>query len=255
EYENFIVTPADGAVDPLADYERGMGGGLTGFTFLKQKPWTIQLNLNEWVRFTKPGEYKLKVSSNRVEMVDASSSRGTSPITAISNEITLNILPRDSDWEKRVYDQAVATLRTSSSVKPEDEENSPAYRALETLRFLGTAEATRELANQLRGESRGNLDFVCYIGLVSSPERAVAREALEEALANPDHPIDDTFLDALIYVESDNARHDVTRTEDEQKALEKVARALRNKRGKALHVSLYGVLDHVWIPVDKRLLP
>src|SRR5207249_5722388 len=161
EYENFIVTPADGAVDPLADYERGMGGGLTGFTFLKQKPWTIQLNLNEWVRFTKPGEYKLKVSSNRVEMVDASSSRGTSPITAISNEITLNILPRDSDWEKRVYDQAVATLRTSSTVKPEDEENSPAYRALETLRFLGTAEATRELANQLRGESRGNLDFVC----------------------------------------------------------------------------------------------
>jgi hypothetical protein len=31
-------------------------------------------------------------------------------------------------------------------------------------------------------------------------------------------------------------------------------RALPNKRGKALRVSLYTVLEHVWIPVDKRLL-
>src|SRR5436309_12628881 len=30
EYEHFSVTPADGAVDPLANYEPGMGGGLTG---------------------------------------------------------------------------------------------------------------------------------------------------------------------------------------------------------------------------------
>jgi hypothetical protein len=105
DYEHFIVTPADGAVDPLANYEPRMGGGLTGFVFLKQKPWTIQLNLNEWVRFTKPGEFKLRVSSNRVEVVDASSPHGTSPVTAMSDEIMLKILPRDRDWEKRVYDE------------------------------------------------------------------------------------------------------------------------------------------------------
>jgi hypothetical protein len=255
EYEHFIVTPTDGAVDPLANYERGMGGGLTGFTFLTNKLWTIQLNVNEWVRFTEPGEYQLKVTSNRVEIVDTSSRYGTSRITATSNEIKVKILPHDRDWEKRVYDEAVMTLATRSSMKPEDEDNSPSYRALETLRFLGTPEATRQLANQLRGESRGNLDFVCYIGLVTSPEQAVAREALEEVLADPDRPIDDTLLDTLISLERDNANPAVTSAEEEQKALEKVVAALPKKRDKALRVSLYAVLDHVWVPVDKQLLP
>src|SRR5262249_3781290 len=141
-YEKFIIAPADGAVDPLANYEAGFGGGLTGSSFLTKKPWTIDLNVNEWLRFTKPGEYKLKVASNRVEIVDSSSSYGTSPVTATSNEVTLKILPRDRDWERRVYDEAVATLKTTRAAKPEGTDKSPAYRALETLRFLGTPEAT-----------------------------------------------------------------------------------------------------------------
>jgi len=51
-YEHFGVTPSDGAVDPLAEYYRSgthMGGGLRGFAFLTGKPWSIRLNLNEWV--------------------------------------------------------------------------------------------------------------------------------------------------------------------------------------------------------------
>jgi hypothetical protein len=83
----------------------------------------------------------------------------------------------------------------------------------------------------------------------------VAREALEQALADPDHPIDETFLDTLISIERSNANRDVTSAEDEQKVLEKVANALPKKRGKALRVSLYSVLNYVWIPVDKQLLP
>jgi hypothetical protein len=254
DYEHFIVTPADGAIDPLADYynEPHMGGGLTGFTILKKKPWTIQLNLNEWVRFTKPGEYKLKVSSNRVEIINPASQQGTSPVTAISNEIPMKILPVDPAWQKQAYEKAAAQLK---AYPPAKEDANEREKALEILRFLGTPEATRELVRQMRGESPGRLDFICYIGLVSSPERAVAREALEQALADPDHPIDETFLDTLISIERSNANRDVTSAEDEQKVLEKVANALPKKRGKALRVSLYSVLNYVWIPVDKQLLP
>ena len=39
---------------------------------LSSEPWTIKLNLNEWVRFTRPGEYRLIVSSDRVEARDQS---------------------------------------------------------------------------------------------------------------------------------------------------------------------------------------
>ena len=69
-YEQFILSPADGAVDPLAGHLGGIGGGLTGFKFLTPEPWTITLNLNEWVRFTKPGDYRLSVTSNRVGIKD-----------------------------------------------------------------------------------------------------------------------------------------------------------------------------------------
>ena len=70
-YEHFAISPAQGAVDPLPTYTGSMGG-LTNFTFLGSKPWTIKLNLNEWVRFTRPGEYRLMVSSNRVGRRDQS---------------------------------------------------------------------------------------------------------------------------------------------------------------------------------------
>ena len=253
EYEHFIVTPTDGVVDPLANYERGMGGGLTGYQFLTRKPWTIELNLNEWVRFTRPGEYKLSVSSERVELPDPSSPMGTSPVTARSNETTLKISAADPAWQKQVFDGAVATLKRRVPVKLEDTETSPAYHALETLRFLGTPEATRELANQLCGESPGRLDFVCYIGLVSSPHPEVAREALQKALADADRPVDDTLLDALSMLESPHIGRWV-RPQEKRKTLEELVQILPNKRGKALSISLYTALNEVWTPVDEQLL-
>lgn len=227
-YEHFVVTPGDGATDPLGSYFNSgmifMGGGLTNFSFLKQKPWNIQLNLNEWVRFTKPGEYKLKVFSERVQAIDATSPYGTRPLTAKSNEIALKILPVDHTWEKQTYDKAVATLKT---VSPRDFENheSSAYHGLETLRYLGTADAARELANQLRGDRAG--DSECYFGLISSSEPATAREAVEQALSDPDRPLGDTLLDAISWFE----RGEVKRSPDddlqqERKFLEKMVHVL-----------------------------
>ncbi len=258
-YEHFGVTPSDGAVDPLAEYYSSgthMGGGLRGFAFLTGKPWSIRLNLNEWVLFTKPGEYKLKVSSKRVSVVDPASPFGTSRITATSNEITLKILPRDPPWEKRTLEAAVAKSKTNSVAKLDDRDDSPARRAMETLRFLGTPEATRELVKRMRGENRA-LDVICFFGVISSPDRAVAREALEAALVDPNHPVDDNFLDALAFIiaEEDAIRRDDDSVQNERKVLEKLVQALPNKRGKALRVSLYAALDREWIRSDRRLLP
>jgi len=53
-YEHFDVSPAGGTVDPLPTHI-GSLGGLTNYRFLTSDPWTIKLNLNEWIRFTRPG--------------------------------------------------------------------------------------------------------------------------------------------------------------------------------------------------------
>jgi len=152
-YEHFTISPSQGAVDPLVSYNWGMGG-LTTFQFLSSAPWTIKLNLNEWVRFTQPGEYRLMISSSRVGVRDQSSPTGTSPVTARSTELTLKIVAADPAWQKRIFKAAVANLDASAPQKPEQREQYETSRrqALETLRFLGTADAAGEMAKRMRGE-------------------------------------------------------------------------------------------------------
>lgn len=246
-YEHFSVIPADGAVDPLPTYQGSMGG-LTNFQFLTGDPWSITLNLNEWVRFYQPGVYKLTVTSHRVGVRDSSNPFGTSPVTAASNEITLKIIPADSTWQKRVYTEAVAALDARAPVKSQEIEQytNSRRKAIETLRFLGTADAARELVKRTRGEDSGGLDYICMLGLISSPERAAARSALEEALSDPDHPINSTFLYTLRMVQSDQGAPNANWREDQQKVVEELLIALPNKRGKALSVSLSTAVNEAW---------
>jgi len=247
-YEQFILSPADGAVDPLAGHLGGIGGGLTGFKFLSPEPWTITLNLNEWVRFTKPGDYRLSVTSNRVGIKDPSNPLGASPVTVRSNEITLRIVPATEAWQKLILNSAVATLDVPPPLKPQDLEThtKSRRRALETLRFLGTAAATKELAKRLRGEDAGGLDYVCMLGLISSPERATAQSAMEHELVDPDHPISDTFLYTLRTINSDaNASKQDWRVA-QREAVEALAAALPDKRGTALAISLSTAVNEAW---------
>src|SRR6266542_771409 len=253
DYEHFTVSPAQGAVDPLVTYNWG-GGGLTGFQFLSSAPWTIKLNLNEWLRFTQPGEYRLVISSNRVGVRDPSSPSGTSPVTARSNELTLKIVAADPAWQKRIFKDAVANLDAPAPLKAEQMEEYAISRrqAVETLRFLGTPDAVREMAKRMRGEDSSGLDHVYMLGLISSPERSVARTALEEALADPDHPIDINFLYALRMVNSDTNGTKTNWREAQQRVVEELLAALPSKRGKALSISLSTALSQAW---DLNALP
>jgi hypothetical protein len=246
-YEHFSVSPSEGAVDPLPTYTGGMGG-LTNFKFLTPEPWTIKLNLNEWVRFTQPGEYRLTVLSNRAGVRDPSNAFGASPVSARSNEITLNIVLADRAWQKQAFNDAVAALDKPAPPKQQQLEEYATLRrqAIETLRFLGTADATRELAKRMRGEDSGGLDYICMLGLISSPERSVARSALQEALADPEHPIDSNFLYTLGVVTSDPSIANASWREDHRRAVEELLAALPIKRGKALSISLSTAVNEVW---------
>jgi len=119
-------------------------------------------------------------------------------------------------------------------------------QALETVRFLGSGDAARELVKRMRGEDSGGLDYICMLGLISSPERSVARVALEEALADPDHPIDSTFLHALRILSSDPNAPNANWREAQQRVVEELFAALTGKRGKALSISLGTAVNEAW---------
>lgn len=254
EYEQFTVSPAEGAVDPLANRGLTFGGGLTSYQFLSSVPWTIKLNLNEWVRFNEPGEYRLIISSRRVGVRDRSNPAGSSPVTARANEITLKVIAADPAWQKQVFKDAVKKLDAPAPLKPEHMEQYATSRrqAMETLRFLGSADAAREMAKRMRGEDNNGLDYICMLGLISSPERSVVRTAMEEALADPDHPIDGKFLYALRMVNSGANWPDSNWREAQQSVVEELLAALPGKRGKALSVSLSTAVNQAW---DINALP
>src|SRR5258705_2898297 len=151
-YERFSVSPAEGAVDPLPTYTGSMGG-LTNFKYLTSEPWMIKLNLNEWVRFTQPGEYRIVVSSGRVGVRDPSNTFGTSSVIAHSNEVTLKIISADAAWQKQVLREAVAAMNAPAAANSQQMEQYTASRphALDTPRFLGSADAAREVAKRMTG--------------------------------------------------------------------------------------------------------
>jgi|HubBroStandDraft_6_1064221.scaffolds.fasta_scaffold41430_3 hypothetical protein len=246
-YEQFNLSPSGGAVDPLAGHLSGFGGGLTSFDFLTPNPWTITLDLNEWLRFTQPGDYRLTITSNRVSVKDPSSPMGASSVTVQSNEISFKIIPATKDWQTEVLTNAVVALNEPPS-KPEDREKDAKARrqALETLRFLGTPDATAELARRFRGEDNGGLDYVCMLGLISSPDPDVARRALEHELEEPDHPISDNFFYALQTLAAGGTAPNQDWKKDERQVLEALVSALPAKRGKALTVSLTTAVNKAW---------
>jgi hypothetical protein len=255
--EDFHVTPSKGTVDPIPpDALSIIGGGLRGFQFLEPKPWSIWLNLVEWVRFDEPGEYQLVVTSTRVSVRDRHSAYGLSTVTARSNQITVKILPSDREWQKRTFQQAVATLGPSPAdeVGVAGEPPTPLEMAWDTLRYLGTPEAAAELARRLRPDTQGNGNFICYMGLVCSPAQAAARDALHKELADPDHPISDTFLETLRMVDAGyhhpadpySAEEKKKRDDAERKVLEEVVAVLPNKRGQALPLTLYAATELAW---------
>ena len=251
EYEHFRVTPEDGAVDPLANRVGGIGGGLTGFKFLDAQPWTIRLNLNEWVRFTKPGEYSLTIDSNRVSIRDSTAALGASPITVHSNEIKLKAISATRAWQMQVFKQAVTDLDEPDPHDPSLlEQHARSKRsALESLRFLGTPESIRELARRMRGQDQGGLDYICMFGVAYSPLPDVARSAVQEALADPNHPITQNFLymmrtltpeDRAVSMNPEQWR------EEQRQALEELIEVLPKKTGNALTVSLSTAANEAW---------
>jgi hypothetical protein len=247
-YETFRVTPQEGTRDPLQTYFAFggfMGGGLTNFQPLSTEPATIKLVLNEWVSLVRPGIYRLTVTSVRV--TDATGNwneAGKSP-EVVSNEIELEIVPPDSEWQERELRRIKQAL---DDPKRKPETTGSAGDPLVALRYLGTQEAALELARRL-GTTDTNTDFECMFGLIGSPNSAAGLAEMDALLREPNFPVTSMFLRTMSYLSlRAGEAPDVLqkqREENMESARTTLIAALPLKRGKALALSTETALEGI----------
>ncbi len=140
-FESIHLEPAGGAVDPLRDYFATTGihslGGLSYRLLLGEEPEVIELVLNEWRRFDRPGEYRLFVTSRRLEDLRAGErdSPSGSPGVA-SNAVELFILPAQPGWTARTLERAREDVASLDLDRRRE--------GCSVLRHLGTPESIAE---------------------------------------------------------------------------------------------------------------
>ncbi|MGV3520532.1 hypothetical protein [Luteitalea sp.] len=98
--DRVVVAPAADVEDPLHDYYRALGfgfigGGISSLPAPLDGPRTLSLELNEQVRFQRPGRYGIHVESGRFE----GGGRGAAQerLIVVSNLLTLEITAPAAD--------------------------------------------------------------------------------------------------------------------------------------------------------------
>ncbi len=156
--EEFVMEDATVA-DPFIDYFGtgvlgGIAGGLRTFPVLTDAPYTIELTLNDWFRFDRPGEYRLYLKSHRLSQLENGE---MVHFAAVSNILTIEILPADANWQ---------------TANPQ------------TPRYLATPEAIRAVL----AEARKSGQSPDALALVGARDRTAMLAAFDEYLADPAVP-------------------------------------------------------------------
>ena len=101
--EEFCLTPVTG-VDPLEDYYSSpwpfFGGGLFSEQDPAENPYSVELQINEWLTLP-PGHYHLTIVGNRVsmEVKNTKFPTGGEAIPLRSNAVDFEITSADPEWQ------------------------------------------------------------------------------------------------------------------------------------------------------------
>jgi hypothetical protein len=158
---------------------------------LSPEPTRVELVLNDWVRFDRPGRYGVRVKTARVMRPDASGDWGRlGPL--LTNEVVFEVAPMSAAEEEREVKRLSALL---DSAKGREER----ARLSEELSYLSGEPSTREKVRRFlapAGDS-GNYTEGLTFGLLMARDRALAVRLLEAALRDTGRPATTQLLSML----------------------------------------------------------
>ena len=232
--EEFRASPAEGTADPLADYFRGgmAFSGLIWFRDLSAEPTVVKKDLNQWLRFTRPGHYRVRAISHRV-------SAEHKPVAVESNEIAIDLLD-DAAWRAAQLAEAVRVLRTVPK-SGDSQVFQQRMAAARQLWYLDTPGSIRESARLLDG-SDVQVEQLLRLGLMASTQRPLAIGTMEGLVTDPAQPVTAFFLETLAQAKawSELPAADPPAIVDQLRG--RLAGALEKKTGRAKAISLRTLL-------------
>ena len=188
--DRVVVEPGAGAEDPLHDYYRALGfgvigGGLSTPPSPLEGPRTITVDLNEQVRFVRPGTYVVFVESRRFQAPADTHPGLRGPVVVVSNALALEIVPVPGDTP-------VAATMSARDLRFADSPSAASEMARRLLRLDGPTNRVGADGHELR------------FGLLGTAHREAALIALREGLAASTRAVDEAvpevaaFLDVMI---------------------------------------------------------
>jgi hypothetical protein len=192
--DDFLINPEEGTGDPMEDFHRAMAkmrvfdsGGLRGIGLLRSDPISLDLYLNDYVRFSKPGRYVLTLRDRRVSAVRRSSDEPAQVIELISKPLGLTILAADAEWQKQQLDSALEALKKRPGV------NAVACR---TLTSLGTAEAEVAMVDALEDEYE-TMGCGFSQSLLGVSHRRIVVDRMQQKLESPEASVSPPFVETM----------------------------------------------------------
>jgi len=142
----FTAAPSGCVGDPLEGSTVGMNpSGIFGMPpLLPGKPFSLSIELNQWIRFGCPGKYQVTAQSSRAFGGAYAAAASQRQLTLVSNPMDIEIVPADGQWQKAQLARILPELPA-----PGAEYSAFAKAAVRALGYLGSDDALREIRKRI----------------------------------------------------------------------------------------------------------
>lgn len=208
----FAVEPQLGTRDPLAGLPAPMVLAIAGYVpppvLLGEKPAENPFDLNQYLRFEAPGTYIVRATTTRVFAWSGTKKPSAtlflpSPnaAPAVSEPLTLEIVPADPQWQARQVEAWRALWATQEADDYSWRGRSAAGQPAGDLRYLDTRAAALAIIDRLGStqapRTASEEAYRWRMGLIGFSERDWLLGAMKEAMARPDYAVTGPFLETL----------------------------------------------------------
>jgi hypothetical protein len=253
ERDGFPISPSEGTRDPMRyRFGQPMAYSGPGGMFLHEKTTVAYVDLNQWVRFERPGYYRVHALFH---------ARGARPqdinqdVAFESNEIAIEIVAADTEWQTRQLRKNVAVLN-AVPVKPDNQTFQTRMDAARRIWYLDTPDSLRE-AGRLLGTEDVQVSQILQAGIWASEHQDVAIAAMKQLLRSPDQAVTPVFLETLAELEAwqrvprsqntgrdpDAQRRYEVRVSIAEQLRSELAGVIEQKQHKAKAISMKTLLD------------